>query len=108
MATVVGGGVVAVISAWIALGLPVVATRGYVDQQFEVQKAADAKTIQEIHTIELELLVSRRDRVEEDVFNQQQTIKKSPDDFDAQKRLRSLQDQLEELNGKIADMRRGK
>jgi len=66
---------------------------------------ADERTLGMIHSIQLDILISRRDRVEEDVFTQEQAIKKNPGDFDAQRRLRMLEDQIMDLNEHITRLR---
>jgi hypothetical protein len=67
--------------------------------------AADVKTPEQLHAIQVEILLSRRDRIEEAIFNQAQSLKRISGDADIARRLRMLQDQLMELNEEITALR---
>ena len=99
------GSMAAITAAWLSLGLPLLATRAYVDEQIQVLKAADTKTLNALHSVQLDVLLSRRDSVAGDIFSQEQTLKKNPDDADAARRLRMLSDQLMDLNQQIMELR---
>jgi hypothetical protein len=68
--------------------------------------AADVKTPEQLHAIQLEILLARRDRIEEAIFNQEQTLKRVSD-ADIARRLQMVQDQLVELNTEITALRSG-
>jgi len=102
------GSMAAIVTAWLSLGLPTLATREYVDERVDTLRVADAKTLQVVRSVQLEILLNHRDSVEGDIFGQEQALKRNAGDADAARRLRMLQDQLMELNQQISDLRQGR
>jgi hypothetical protein len=105
MAAMAMGSMTAIVTAWLALGLPMLATREWVSEQIAVLRIADSKTLEVVRSVELEVLISSRDSVEADIFLQEQELKKNSNDPDAARRLRMLRDTLMDLNQKIIDLR---
>jgi hypothetical protein len=69
--------------------------------------AADLKAIEQLHAIQLDILASRRDRIEEAIFSQEQALKRISGDADIARRLQMLRDQLMNLNAEITALRSG-
>jgi hypothetical protein len=67
--------------------------------------AADVKTLEQLRAIEIDILLARRDRVEEAIFAQEQALKRISGDSDIARRLWMLQDQLADLNEEITALR---
>lgn len=107
MAAMAMGSMAAIVTAWLALGLPTLATREYVNDQITVLKMADAETVKTVHSIQIDILSSRKQNVEGDIFAQEQALKTKPGDADVARRLRMLRDQLEELTQEITTLRQG-
>jgi ribosomal protein S15P/S13E len=105
MAAMGMGSMAAIVAAWLALGLPTPASKEWVREQLDVFKAADIKTIEALHAVQLDVLLNRRDSVAQDIFAQEQALKKAPDDADSARRLRMLKDQLEVLTQQITQLR---
>lgn len=105
MAAMGMGSMAAIVTAWLALGLPTPASKEWVRDQLEVFKAADIRTIETLHAVQLDVLLNRRDSVAQDIFAQEQALKKAPDDADSARRLRMLKDQLEVLTQQITRLR---
>jgi hypothetical protein len=105
MAAMAMGSMTAIVTAWLALGLPMLATRDWVSEQIAVLRIADSKTLEVVRSVELDVLISRRDTVEGDIFAQEQELKKDYSNADVARRLRMLRDTLMDLNQKIIDLR---
>ncbi len=61
MAAMAMGSMAAIVTAWLAMGLPTLATREWVNDQIAILKAADNRMLDTVRSIQLDVLVSRRD-----------------------------------------------
>jgi hypothetical protein len=96
-------GLVPVASGYVALGGPILATRGWVEEFVLPLRASQAAEHRALQEIQIENLQNRLEAIEADIFNQEKRYQAKPDEdvkwrIDNQKRYqKNIQDRLDRL-----------
>jgi hypothetical protein len=98
----------ALVSGWMALGLPMWATVQYVrDVEQKWERRAD-ETSALLRTLQIDALENRRQAVDRDIFDQRQRLKAtaSNPDPDVEWRLHERERELQAIDAQLMDLRR--
>src|SRR6266705_1413376 len=104
--TPVAGAVVAVPPAWTALDFPVPASRGFVVAHVDRLKMAADTTRDSIRDVQVDILESRRNATDLDIFDQKIKQKATPGDRDLEWRIHQQENELKALNRRIEELKR--